>query len=85
MPIRFVSLVIVMFVCTFVIGIFVLYLTKKYEAKAMKAKNIRDAYAAKLMAEVEAKKAAEALAAEGTEDSPGRANDADDSAPVADG
>lgn len=57
MPIRFVSLVIVMFVCTLVIGIFVLYLTRKYEVKAMKAKNIRDAYAARLAAELEAQKA----------------------------
>lgn len=80
MPVRFVSLVVVMFVCTFVIGIFVLYLTKKYEAKAMKAKNIRDAYAAKLIAELEAIKAAEALEAGQVEDKP-----TDDSTPVANG
>ena len=80
MPVRFISLVVVMFVCTFVIGIFVLYLTKKYEAKAMKARNIRDAYAAKLIAELEAIKAAEALEAGEVEDKP-----ADDSTPVANG
>ncbi len=80
MPIRFVSLVVVMFLCSIAILIFVVYLTRKYEAKAMKAKTARDAYAAKLMAELEEKKAAELEA--GNIDQ-AEVKPEDDSAPVA--